>query len=99
MTRWDMVLRISKIRSSIAWMFRQDSMAGSGLASISLRWMPFDQKSAPPSSTMTLVGRERAWRNASRSRLALGGAHCSVVEIEREIANLILLGIDDLAEG
>src|SRR6202035_5279008 len=28
MTRWDIVLRISKIRSSIALMFRQDSAAG-----------------------------------------------------------------------
>src|SRR5450759_153741 len=30
---------------------------------------------------------------------ALGRAHRSIVEIEREIANLVLLGIDDLAEG
>src|SRR3984957_2597729 len=44
------------------------SPAGSALASIALRWIPLDQKSAPPSSTMTLVGRARAWRNASRSR-------------------------------
>jgi hypothetical protein len=53
----------------IALMFRQDSMAGLVLASIVLRWMPFDQKSWPPSNTMTRVGRERAWRNASRSRV------------------------------
>ena len=30
---------------------------------------------------------------------ALGRAHRPIVEIEREIANLILLGIDDLAEA
>jgi hypothetical protein len=30
--------------------------------------------------------------------IALGRAHRPVVEIEREIANLVLLGIDDLAE-
>ena len=69
-----MVLRISKIRSSIALMLRQDSSAGSALASIALRWMPLDQKSGPPNSTMTRVGRERACRNASRSRW-----HCAVL--------------------
>ena len=60
MMRCDMVLRISQMRSFIALMFRQDFAAGSALAPITLRRMPFDQKSAPP-SRMTLLGRERAW--------------------------------------
>src|SRR5271165_5923318 len=63
MTRWDMVLRTSKVRSSIALIFRQDSAPGSALASIILRSMPFDQKSAPPSRAMTRVGRERLARD------------------------------------
>jgi hypothetical protein len=95
MTKWDMVLRISQIRSSIASMFRQDSVAGSTLASITLKLMPFHQKSAPPCRTMTLVGRERAWRNASRS----GRAHRPIVEIEREITNFVVLSIDNLPES
>ena len=43
-----MVLSISRIRSSIALMLRQDTSAGSALASIALRWMPLENKSAPP---------------------------------------------------
>jgi hypothetical protein len=41
--------------------FHHDSLAGSSAASMTLRWIPFEKKSLPPISTMTLVcARERA---------------------------------------
>src|SRR6202045_4365944 len=99
MTRWDMVLRISKIRSSIALMFRQDSAAGSAQASIALR-----SNAVRPEIGATQQnddpGRARAgMEERVAESIALGRAHRPIVEIEREIANLVLLGIDDLAEG
>ena len=55
-------------------MFAQDSSAGVDDASMTLRWTPFDQKSAPPSSAITRVGRDFAKRIASVRR-----SHCRVL--------------------
>ncbi len=46
----------------MALMLAQDSAAGSGAASITLRWMPLEKKSRAPPRTSTEVGRLQAWR-------------------------------------
>ena len=60
----EVVLIISRTRSSIALILRHDSSAGLLAASIKFKWMPFDQKSVPPSRTMTVMGRDLIWRFA-----------------------------------
>ncbi len=57
----------------MASMLRHDSSAGWACASIRLRWMPLLQKSGPPASTMTRVGRALAARSA-----AVSAWHCAV---------------------
>jgi hypothetical protein len=52
----------------MALMLAQEASAGLSAASMALRWMPFDQKSGPPISTMTLVSRLPASTKASRRR-------------------------------
>jgi len=52
----------------MALMLAQDSSAGLSEASMVLRWMPFDQKSGPPMSTMTFVARLLASTKASHRR-------------------------------
>ena len=61
--------------------------------------MPFDQKSGP-----TEQRDDASWAGAGVEErvaepIALGRAHRPIIEIEREVANLVLLRIDDLAEG
>ena len=52
----------------MALMLRHDSSAGLSAASITFRWMPFDQKSAPPNNTSTRAGCASAKRSAALSR-------------------------------
>ena len=59
--------------------------AGSALASIVLRWMPFDQKSAPPSSTMTRVG-----RSGRKAGCCAATARSSPIRIRRYSAAILL---------
>ena len=84
------------VRSSIALMLRHDSSAGLSAASITFRWMPFDQKSAPPNSTSTRAGCASAKRSAARQALALRRAHRAVVEGEVQGADVAFGLVADL---
>ena len=81
----------------MALMLRHDSDAGSSAASMTFRWMPLDQKSRPPSRHRTRVGRERAWRSCAGESAALLGAHGAVVEVERQIADLAVFPVVNVA--
>ncbi len=59
---WPVLVRIACTRSSMALMFRQDSAAGSAAAWITFRWMPLPKKSRGGPSTITLTGRDWAYR-------------------------------------
>ena len=83
----------------MALMLRHDSSAGCGWASIRLRWMPLLQKSGPPASTITRVGRAWALRSAAGERLALRRAHGAVVEAKCSQPTWPVLLVADLAPG
>ena len=96
-TRCDEVVRISWTRSSIALMLRQDFSAGSP-ASITLRWMPLEKKSAAAEQHDHPRGSAARKEEGVAETAALIGAHRAVVEIEVEVPDGFLLGVADFAE-
>ena len=93
----EVVLIISRTRSSIALILRHDSSAGLLAASITFKCMPFDQNSVPPSRTRTLMGRDLIYKYASFKR-----SHClvciAIVKIKMQVANAIRFLIPNLSE-
>ena len=83
----------------MALMFRHDSTSGSAAASMAVRSMPLDHRSWPPINTMALVGRAAGPAVGVLQAAALAGAHGSVVELEVEVADLVVLLVADLPEG
>jgi hypothetical protein len=61
--------------------------------------MPFDQKSLPPRSTMTLVGRVARPQEGLRQAPALRGAHRAVVELETQETDTRRLFVGNVLPG
>ena len=86
-TSWLVHVMMLRHTSSMALMLRHASIAGCGAASMTFRWMPFENTSPPP-MTSTRVSCCAAWRSGRGQAAALAGRHRPVVEVEAQHADV-----------